>query len=125
MMKGKKTAFGIIMGGLACLFTLDLFATSESAAKALFENRCSQCHGLNQATELDSYLPSYIQEMVSKMQHKPQSGISSEEAQEIYEYLVYQFAKTHRNKIDKELQALPEDKRKEEQAKIDQATAKF
>ena len=124
-MRKKTILFGIMIIGITHMFIFGVFPNKSNASKALFENRCSQCHGLNQADQVDSYLPSNVQQMVMRMQHKPQSGISSEEAEEIYEYLVYQFSKTHKAEIDKELSALPEDKRKEEQAKIDQIAAKF
>ncbi|MBS0652921.1 MAG: photosystem P840 reaction-center cytochrome c-551 [Verrucomicrobia bacterium] len=129
-MNRTRLAFVMVGGVLMSKFLIDFFAASPSSAsldqsKALFQNRCSQCHGLNQADNLDSYLPSNVQKLVERMQHMPGSGISSEEAQQIYEYLVYEYTKTHKNELDAELKALPDDKRKEEQAKIDEIAAKF
>lgn len=128
-MNRTRLAFVMVGGALMFKFLIDFFATSPNStldqSKALFQNRCSQCHGLNQADNLDSYLPSHVQKTVERMQHMPSSGISSEEAQQIYEYLVYEYTKTHKNELDAELKALPDDKRKEEQSKIDEITAKF
>ena len=128
-MKRTKLAFMMIGSTLAFKFLIDFFAASPAAtldqSKALFQDRCSQCHGLGSAENLESHLPSNIQSIFERMQHKPDSGISSKDAQEIYEHLVYEFSKTHKQEIDEELNALPDDKKKTEQAKIDAIVSKF
>lgn len=128
-MKRTRLAFMMIGSALAFKFLIDFFAASSTAtldqSKALFQDRCSQCHGLGVAENLESYLPSNVQSIVERMRHKPGSGISSEEAQEIYEYLVYEFSKTRKKEIDEELNALPDEKKKAEQAKIDAIVSKF
>ena len=98
---------------------------SINQSRELFESRCSQCHGINEASNMDSYLPSSIQTIVEKMQHKSGSGISSHEAEQIYEYLVYDCATKHPDQLHAELQALPEEERKKEQAKINHISSKF
>ena len=127
----KKTtlAFAIISTGFAFKTLIYFFGTDLRAplnqSKELFENRCSQCHGIKEANQMNSYLPSSIQETVERMQRKPESGISSQDAEQIYEYLVYEFSRKYSSKLREQLQALPEEKRKQEQAKIDEISSKF
>lgn len=123
-MNKTKLAFVIVGTTVGARFLFDFFGADpktakETSSQELFNARCSQCHGIGEANNFDSYLPSSIQNTVQRMQEKADSGISSKEAQQIYEYLVYTNATSHKDQLDEELKALPDNQRKEEQAKLD------
>jgi mono/diheme cytochrome c family protein len=58
-----------------------------SKGEALFEEKCSQCHGLERATSRTETREKWA-EIVKQMQKKPASGISDAEAEKILDYLV-------------------------------------
>lgn len=123
-MKKTTLSLAIISSALSFQFLSDWYQTTpqdvpSDQSQELFLNKCSQCHSIKQANDLQSFLPSAIEDTVQRMQRKPGSSISSQEAKQIYEYLVHQALTIHKGQLDQELQALPENKRKEEQAKLD------
>ena len=128
-LKKIKLALALIGAGFGFKMMIYFLGTDPHLAinqsRELFENRCSQCHGINEANNMDSYLPSSIQKTVERMQHKSDSGISSHEAEQIYEYLVYEYSTKYPERLHAELQALPEEERKKEQAKINHISSKF
>lgn len=87
----------------------------------LFLDRCGNCHSIDTALAVESYLPSDWQDIVDRMQKKPSSGISTQEAEEIYKFLVYDTTLNHKKELDAQLQQLPEPDRKAEEEKIKQA----
>jgi hypothetical protein len=87
----------------------------------LFVDKCSNCHTIDVAIAVDSYLPSAWETVVDQMRRKPDSKISKDEAKEIYQYLVYDSTVSHKTELDAELKALPEDKRAIEEQKIKEA----
>lgn len=87
----------------------------------LFLDRCGNCHTIDTALAVDSYLPSDWRDVVDQMQKKEGSGISTQEADEIYKFLVYDSTVNHKKELDAQLQQLPEAERKAEEDKIKQA----
>lgn len=87
----------------------------------LFLDRCGNCHSIDTARAVESYLPSDWRDVVDRMQRKPDSGISTQEADEIYKFLVYESTVNHKKELDVQLQQLPEAERKTEENKIKQA----
>lgn len=87
----------------------------------LFLDRCGTCHSIDTALGVDSYLPSDWKDVVDRMQKKPSSGISTQEADEIYKFLVYDSTVNHKKELDAQLQQLPEAERKAEEEQIKQA----
>ncbi|MBS0604750.1 MAG: cytochrome c [Verrucomicrobia bacterium] len=92
---------------------------------ALFQEKCSQCHSLSAAMKSDDVLPSYWQKTVAKMQKKSGSHISAEEAQQIYDFLVYDSSQRRKQDFDDQLSSLPPDKQKKEKDALDQVKSKY
>ncbi len=121
-----KKFFLILFLGF-CLFTpKKMLAQKElQSSQKLFKSRCSQCHSLSQAYDVDSVLPSSWKETVKSMQRKSESNINDTEAQTIYEFLVYDTTKKQNKKLEQELQAIPKDQQQTEQAEIDRIKKLF
>ncbi|MBN2126349.1 MAG: hypothetical protein JW821_18760 [Deltaproteobacteria bacterium] len=82
---------GIRWAGVCVFFTVLAFAGRGGAAeqvepKALFEKRCSKCHGLEKTQRTGK--PDWWKGVVRKMKEKWFSGISDEEAEIITRYLI-------------------------------------
>lgn len=54
--------------------------------KALFEKRCSRCHSLDRTNRTEK--PEAWKALVNRMKAKMSSGISDEDAEVIYRYLI-------------------------------------
>jgi hypothetical protein len=93
---------------------------SVKQGKELFNMRCSTCHSLQLSTNHDDLLPSYWRATVPRMAAMANSGISGNETQPIYEYLVYFSATRRKRQLEEQLASLSEGERQSEQSAIDQ-----
>ena len=77
----------------------------------LFSQKCTQCHKLSRPVNCDYALPDEWSRYVKRMMRKPGSGISTSEAKQIYEFLVYDSSVRKKVLLDGKLaKATPEDK---------------
>jgi len=81
-----KIAMGLVVCTVLLLPPLKTAAADEKQEpKALFEKRCSKCHGLDRANRTET--PGAWKALVRKMKDKWFSGISDDEAEIIARYL--------------------------------------
>jgi mono/diheme cytochrome c family protein len=81
-----KFAMGLVACTVLLLPPLKTMAADEKQEpKALFEKRCSKCHGLDRANRTET--PDTWKALVRKMKDKWFSGISDAEAEIITRYL--------------------------------------
>jgi cytochrome c5 len=91
----------------------------------LFSQKCTQCHKLSRPINSDYALPDEWSRYVKRMMHKPGSGISTTEAKQIFEFLVYDSSVRKKAMVDEKLaKATPEDKAAAE-AKIKEIHDKY
>lgn len=92
---------------------------------ALFEAKCTTCHGLKETVRSPSVLPTYWEKSVEKMRAMPKADFSAEEGQKITEFLIYDSFQRRRVELKKQLKALPEAELKIEQEKLDNVLKKY
>lgn len=86
-MKKYWNLLGLVTASALFLATLPGIAAEESPeSKALFEKRCSRCHGLDKVNQTGT--PDYWKGTVKKMKEKWFSGISNQEIEIITQYLI-------------------------------------
>jgi hypothetical protein len=91
----------------------------------LFSQKCTQCHKLSRPINSDYALPDEWSRYVKRMMRKPGSGISTTEAKQIFEFLVYDSSVRKKAMVDDKLaKATPEDKTAAE-AKIKEVHDKY
>ena len=91
----------------------------------IFSQKCTQCHKLSRPINSDYVLPDEWSRYVKRMMRKPGSGISSAEAKQIFEFLVYDSSVRKKAALDEKLaKATPEDKAADE-AKIKEVHDKY
>jgi cytochrome c5 len=91
----------------------------------VFSQKCTQCHKLSRPVNCDYAMPDEWSRYVKRMMRKPGSGISSSEAKQIFEFLVYDSSIRKKALLDEKLAAAkPEDKTVAE-AKIKEVHDKY
>ena len=91
----------------------------------MFSQKCTQCHKLSRPVNCDYAMPDEWSRYVKRMMRKPGSGISSSEAKQIFEFLVYDSSIRKKALLDEKLAAAkPEDKAAAE-AKIKEVHDKY
>ena len=91
----------------------------------VFSQKCTQCHKLSRPVNCDYAMPDEWSRYVKRMMRKPGSGISSSEAKQIFEFLVYDSSIRKKALLDEKLAAAkPEDKAAAE-AKIKEVHDKY
>jgi cytochrome c5 len=91
----------------------------------VFSQKCTQCHKLSRPVNCDYVMPDEWSRYVKRMMRKPGSGISSSEAKQIFEFLVYDSSVRKKTLLDEKLAAAkPEDKAAAE-AKIKEVHDKY
>lgn len=71
--------------------TIDVskYPADMQAAYKLFTKKCSHCHTIARPINCDFALPDEWERYVKRMMRKPDSGISSDEAKQIFNFLVF------------------------------------
>ena len=59
-------------------------------------------------------MPTYFKEMVQEMYEKPDSGMTQQDADKIYEFLVYDAYKRRRRDVREQMRLLPEEQSEKE-----------
>ncbi|SFM78347.1 photosystem P840 reaction-center cytochrome c-551 [Thermodesulforhabdus norvegica] len=80
----------------ACVATISILPyqghTRMDDGKALFETKCSVCHGLDRPKSLLKSREEWV-ETVTRMKAKPGASITDEEAEAIVDYLTTHYGK--------------------------------
>jgi mono/diheme cytochrome c family protein len=86
-MKNNWSLLGLLTASALFLSALPAIAADETPApKALFEKRCSRCHGLDKVPATGT--PDFWKGTVKKMKEKWFSGITDQEMEIITQYLI-------------------------------------
>lgn len=115
---GQKNTPDLI--GLAGAINVKRYPASMQEANTLFEAKCATCHELKDTTRSPGVLPSYWEKTVKDMQVKPDSNMTGSDTEILTKFLIYDSATRRKREVHKELEALPPEQRKAEQAKIDE-----
>lgn len=95
------------------------------SAYQIFQAKCTACHGAEDSLQSKEVLPSYWETTTQRMQGLKDSNLSTEEASKVADLLIYDSFKRRKNLLDKQLKALPENERAQEQAKLDAVIKKY
>ena len=77
----------------------------------VFSEKCTQCHKLSRPINSNYAIPAEWERYVSRMMHKPGSGINAAEAKKIFDFLVYDSSVRKKAMVDEKLaKATPEQK---------------
>ena len=77
----------------------------------VFSEKCTQCHKLSRPINSNYAIPAEWERYVSRMMHKPGSGINAAEAIKIFDFLVYDSSVRKKAMVDEKLaKATPEQK---------------
>ncbi len=91
----------------------------------VFSEKCTQCHKLSRPINSNYAIPAEWERYVSRMMHKPGSGINAGEAKKIFDFLVYDSSVRKKAMVDEKLaKATPEQKAAAE-AKIKEIHDKY
>jgi cytochrome c5 len=91
----------------------------------LFSQKCTQCHKLSRPVNCDYALPDEWSRYVKRMMRKPGSGISSSEAKQIYEFLVYDSSVRKKALLDEKLAKVTPEEKTADEAKIKEVHDKY
>jgi hypothetical protein len=91
----------------------------------LFSQKCTQCHKLSRPVNCDYALPDEWSRYVKRMMRKPGSGISSSEAKQIYEFLVYDSSVRKKALLDTKLAKVTPEEKTADEAKIKEVHDKY
>lgn len=91
----------------------------------VFSQKCTQCHKLSRPINSDYALPAEWERYVKRMFHKPGSGISSGEAKQIFEFLVYDSIIRKKEMLDEKLAKATPDEKAAAESKIKEIRAKY
>jgi hypothetical protein len=85
--------------------TIDIskYPADMQADYKVFSKKCSQCHTLARPINCDFALPDEWERYVKRMMRKPNSGISSDEAKQIFDFLVYDSKTRKKEMYEKKL----------------------
>lgn len=100
--------------------TEEKLPVSIQKGKELFDVKCSSCHSIFISKYLDCIYPSFIHHAIHAATERPGANISKEDAQLIYQYLVYDAYYNRKARLDRELSELPETKQEEEKKALEQ-----
>jgi hypothetical protein len=84
----------------------------------LFSQKCTQCHKLSRPVNCDYAMPDEWSRYVKRMMRKPGSGISSGDAKNIYEFLVYDSSVRKKKLLDEKLAKATAEEKAAAEAKI-------
>ncbi|MEI7533320.1 MAG: hypothetical protein WCK57_03045 [Verrucomicrobiae bacterium] len=91
----------------------------------LFSQKCTQCHKLSRPVNCDYALPDEWSRYVKRMMRKPGSGISSSEAKQIYEFLVFDSSIRKKALLDTKLAKVTPEEKMADEAKIKEVHDKY
>ncbi len=91
----------------------------------LFSQKCTQCHKLSRPVNCDYVLPDEWSRYVKRMMRKPGSGISTGEAKQIYEFLVFDSSVRKKALLDEKLGKATAEEKTAAQAKIKEVHDKY
>ena len=91
----------------------------------LFSQKCTQCHKLSRPVNCDYVLPDEWSRYVKRMMRKPGSGISSGEAKQIYEFLVFDSSVRKKALLDEKLGKATAEEKAAAVAKIKEVHDKY
>jgi hypothetical protein len=91
----------------------------------LFSQKCTQCHKLSRPVNCDYALPDEWSRYVKRMMRKPGSGISSSEAKQIYEFLVFDSSIRKKALLDTKLAKVTPEEKTADEAKIKEVHDKY
>lgn len=90
-----------------------------------FSQKCSQCHKLSRPINSDYATPDEWHRYISRMMHKPGSGISGGDAKKIYDFLVFDSAVRKKAVLDEKLSKASPQEKADAEAKIKEVQAKY
>lgn len=91
----------------------------------VFSQKCTQCHKLSRPINCDYALPDEWSRYVKRMMRKPGSGISTAEAKQIWEFLVYDSSVRKKAMLDEKLAAAKPEEKTATEAKIKEVHDKY
>lgn len=91
----------------------------------LFQQRCSQCHNLARPVNSAYVLPDEWERYIKRMLRKPGSEMTSGEAKELYEFLVYDASQRKKQLLAEKLNGLPKEEKDAAENKIRQIAEKY
>ena len=91
----------------------------------LFSQKCTQCHKLSRPINSDYALPDEWSRYVKRMMRKPGSGISTTEAKQIFEFLVYDSSVRKKAAVDAKLAKATAEEKTAAEAKIKEVHDKY
>ncbi len=83
------------------------YPADQQKAYKLFQAKCSSCHVIARGINSDMVVPAEWERYIKRMMYKPNSGISSNEAQTLFRFLVYDASARKADLLRKALAALP------------------
>ena len=89
--------------------TIDVaqYPAEPQKAYKLFQTKCSTCHVVARGVNTEMVVPADWERYIKRMMYKPNSGISSNEAQTLFRFLVYDASARKADLLRKALAALP------------------
>ena len=89
--------------------TIDVsqYPAEQQKAYKLFQAKCSSCHVIARGINSDMVVPADWERYIKRMMYKPNSGISSSEAQSLFRFVVYDASARKADLLRKALAALP------------------
>jgi len=91
----------------------------------VFSQKCSQCHKLSRPINSDYATPDEWHRYISRMMHKPGSGISGSDAKKIYDFLVFDSAERKKVILDEKLSKASPQEKADAEAKIKEVQGKY
>lgn len=89
--------------------TIDVaqYPAEQQKTYKLFQTKCSSCHAVARGINTEMVLPGDWERYIKRMMYKPNSGISSNEGQALYRFLIYDASARKADLLRKTLVALP------------------
>jgi cytochrome c5 len=89
--------------------TIDVsqYPADQQKAYKLFQAKCSTCHVVARGVNTEMVVPADWERYIKRMMYKPNSGISSNEGQTLFRFLVYDASARKADLLRKALAGLP------------------
>lgn len=91
----------------------------------VFQAKCTTCHGAEDSLQSKQVLPSYWETTTHRMQAMKDSNLSSQEASDIAEFLIYDSSVRRKSLFDRQLNDLPPGEQAQEKAKLEAIRQKY